>query len=922
MCEDARSQRTPMGAGAGEAITPQTWNSRAMRSGSWSNLSHTTTSEDQCCPSELESWSSRVSSCLDSEDPVLFDDVGPRPWCEALWRVSVIVAMALSQLTIFLLPYAFEADSCHNTLDSVSYHLGALALLGLYVTFQCLQGPDADPSPLKRQVVQYVLLEWLYMLISIMYVFLLSCWEENGILKLLFEFACTITWVVAVCSGLGAVQMRIELIETHFSQPIFGKCIRCVRYVCCCLLWLLAVTFTVASHVAIGWLPSMTRVQYSILNTVFSLTAGCIVLLVWRGLRIVIEATELPESQKQTYAAAEARWARTVIGRLLVTMILSCVFQALARFAYALIVTSPWGGAHFFVVDAFAETLCAVAEVYCLFIAVGFFQPQQPQICIERAGRPDGRKHIATEEKVWREKVRELAHRSIDVQALLEFWAKLGTEVMPHFDPHRSSVHDVVRQAVIPLSKLGPDGKASCSYADVVSSRQRPADAPPPLPECMVTHTWSNLFLHLIAAVLADALGKDEYERVAKHLAARNMEVLYSSLRAKGSLKRRYWICVFCVNQHAGICGGFGPKPEEGTAFFSKWDASRRDSVTGAVFSTCCCKHPKYFSDQPLPCEMNKFDDMLALLRQEVPRLRLVVAVDRPLNIFTRAWCVAELVEAHVSMIPSSVRLFSNKELDIDADDLSTYTKLATLTVADCESTWPEDRDAILGRIPSVSDFDAHLQAIIFGQRGILSRCFVGFGIVEAAALTARRVATLTQRHKEVARTRRQNKLGLAESYSSLRKLSQFTTSRTLSCASGLAQGRIAKLPSSGWIRRSVSCPISAAMPQDATPQLGACSRIGSTADEPFHMVISDAESLDQRPCVEEGPRLLKDAPPQMGVFSSLVSTAAEPCSTVMSDAECLKQQQCMEEGRAYDVSPQLSKDPDAADDEAGIDRV
>ena len=44
---------------------------------------------------------------------------------------------------------------------------------------------------------------------------------------------------------------------------------------------------------------------------------------------------------------------------------------------------------------------------------------------------------------------------------------------------------------------------------------------------------------------------------------------------------------------------------------------------------------------------MNKFDDMMALLARENPDFAEVVAVDASLDLFGRAWCVAELAEAH-----------------------------------------------------------------------------------------------------------------------------------------------------------------------------------------------------------------------------------------------------------------------------------
>ena len=53
---------------------------------------------------------------------------------------------------------------------------------------------------------------------------------------------------------------------------------------------------------------------------------------------------------------------------------------------------------------------------------------------------------------VWSSKVQELANRGITVRQLLDFYSDLGVEVMSHFDPDRSTTHDVVRQAIIPQS--------------------------------------------------------------------------------------------------------------------------------------------------------------------------------------------------------------------------------------------------------------------------------------------------------------------------------------------------------------------------------------------------------------------------------------------------------------------------------------
>ena len=82
------------------------------------------------------------------------------------------------------------------------------------------------------------------------------------------------------------------------------------------------------------------------------------------------------------------------------------------------------------------------------------------------------------------------------------------------------------------------------------------------------------------------------------------------------------------MNQHASICGGFGPCPSDG---YNQWDAMRRNSVTGAarrghclfrgvlteqppaeeIFPVCNCKRKKYFNDEAALTELNKFDDLM-----------------------------------------------------------------------------------------------------------------------------------------------------------------------------------------------------------------------------------------------------------------------------------------------------------------------
>ena len=66
-----------------------------------------------------------------------------------------------------------------------------------------------------------------------------------------------------------------------------------------------------------------------------------------------------------------------------------------------------------------------------------------PEVIVPTAGESS---------QVWLDKVQELAHRAMTIRQLLDFYAELGQTTMEHFDPHSSTTHDVVRQAIIPHS--------------------------------------------------------------------------------------------------------------------------------------------------------------------------------------------------------------------------------------------------------------------------------------------------------------------------------------------------------------------------------------------------------------------------------------------------------------------------------------
>ena len=163
-------------------------------------------------------------------------------------------------------------------------------------------------------------------------------------------------------------------------------------------------------------------------------------------------------------------------------------------------------------------------------------------------------------------------------------------------------------------------------------------------------------------------------------------------------------VCAFCVNQHAGICAG--------NPYNSK------DPVTGELYPLCNCGAPKYFNDiaplrpdgKGIDCEMNKFDDMVAYLAFSVPGFMQVIAVDQEFQLFTRAWCVAEISKASQIGMPQRVK-FQNE----DAVD-KRKGSLKKLRVQEMKASRPEDVAEILQSIPDHDQYNSDLQHIIFDK--------------------------------------------------------------------------------------------------------------------------------------------------------------------------------------------------------------
>lgn len=287
----------------------------------------------------------------------------------------------------------------------------------------------------------------------------------------------------------------------------------------------------------------------------------------------------------------------------------------------------------------------------------------------------------------WNMKVAEIAGRGITVKELLGFYRDLR-DVMPHYKASVHTTGDVVRHAIIPMTK-----ESRSSYVQAFEGAGRSGR-----PQKMVTHWWGNRFVDLCAAVVADVLEESSYGLVSR-LLQKDVDIIERILEKCGRLHDCYWICAFCVNQHASICD---------------CNHHSRDSLTAQRYPVCDCGLPKYYEGDE--CEMNKFDEMMAFLAARDPNFCQVVAVDAEFGVFGRAWCMAEMAQASKLGIRTHLKLRDKEGL------VRTGAKLRDLDVREMEASREEDVVHILAKIPDTDAFNASLQSLIFDSRsGLLA---------------------------------------------------------------------------------------------------------------------------------------------------------------------------------------------------------
>eukprot|EP00927_Polykrikos_kofoidii_P084407 TRINITY_DN8883_c0_g1_i3.p1 TRINITY_DN8883_c0_g1~~TRINITY_DN8883_c0_g1_i3.p1 ORF type:complete len:698 (+),score=83.61 TRINITY_DN8883_c0_g1_i3:134-2227(+) len=292
----------------------------------------------------------------------------------------------------------------------------------------------------------------------------------------------------------------------------------------------------------------------------------------------------------------------------------------------------------------------------------------------------------------WQENVNDLAGRGFTVEALLEFYGGLGTEFMLHYTAGRHRTLDVVRMAIIPLSRDAQSDLATVMMHGV-----------PRRPDAIVTHSWSNLFRDLVAAIVADALGEQEFAMIS-YLLEHDLEAVLQGIRGAGAQLRTYWVCAFCVNQHSGICS----RNPHGT----------KDLVMCTLHPTCSCGFSKAWNDTPpitdagrgIASEMNKFDDMIRYLSAGNPEFRQVIAVDVSFTLFSRAWCISEIATSNAVGVKQCIKVKSKAVLD-------TYVnRLKDFRVEDMDASVPADKELILASIKDKAAFNKCLHSMLFDE--------------------------------------------------------------------------------------------------------------------------------------------------------------------------------------------------------------
>lgn len=608
-----------------------------------------------------------------------------------LWA-QFYMFQAANWLLAFLLVYMALADHqdsayLRQSIRCVAYQYSSLAMRTIWIVSDACAGSDIDQNDLRDMA------------------------DDPGRDRIYLAIG-TYALAASSLSGIWALQLvvqRLEALQAGFGESLpYFRLILWLARVNVLWIWLLAFSVRVSTALTLGLGCAAALCILSMMCLMFRALSS--------PLRVLLECTPEGSDGVSEQLYKEVSFAVRIIHQAQLGIFLSNVsvsFRLVTAAAVAHFGSRVWFDAYQYgsMVDGLGNGLCLLLLSGGKLHVQNSLQNAQARepSCSGALGSQDlpectcatapecSGPSKACQRRGWFEKVEELALRRISAERLLDFHARLGASkgpLMPHFDPKISTTSDVVRHAIIPESRQGELGSALASVWKCPSSSLGPR---------MVTHHWQNRFKDLVAVVVADGLGLKRWDGIALELEERQEEALQERLVARGSDQWQYWICAFCVNQHASICGNA---------------MGGSDTVTQEVYPTCDCRTPKYFNDQPIQCELNKFDDMMLFLKNKHPYYLQVVATDTDFTIFSRAWCIAELAQASSCQMEQHLVLPSPETLELH------FNQLTTLRVEDCSASREEDKEAILKRIGNAADiakFNERLQRLLLGSDGLLA---------------------------------------------------------------------------------------------------------------------------------------------------------------------------------------------------------
>eukprot|EP00931_Biecheleriopsis_adriatica_P085001 TRINITY_DN5913_c0_g1_i5.p1 TRINITY_DN5913_c0_g1~~TRINITY_DN5913_c0_g1_i5.p1 ORF type:complete len:810 (-),score=49.07 TRINITY_DN5913_c0_g1_i5:215-2644(-) len=257
-----------------------------------------------------------------------------------------------------------------------------------------------------------------------------------------------------------------------------------------------------------------------------------------------------------------------------------------------------------------------------------------------------------------------------EIEGLADAYERAGIckDSLPDFSWYNASeskTWEVVHKAIEPLTQ---QGEYSGPFASVLTGGAIC------YPQCLVSHTWANIFAHTVAACVADVLGEPAYYCVVGMLASFDGVLSLMQDLGPAGLSRTFWICAVSINQHLIGCNR------------EPW--------------SCPCGLEK-ITDGP-NSEIGAFDHMMERLHARSSSFYQLIAVDKQASVVTRIWVVAEIAQAHKLGLRQKVLPY----FPLPLAGRALWNKLHEIDVARAEATEPKDKNLILAKIPNQADYN------------------------------------------------------------------------------------------------------------------------------------------------------------------------------------------------------------------------